>query len=600
MEKWCIIYTGVCLKIFIFRAIPQKVIQPRSTKKYSGDPSSSYQVVLGGFTAKETLIPKKGLVVNLSRKSLPTSTEKISTSHHSQQYRGGGFIRSLSKIAASLLLVFVAGNPLVPVFADELPPDFSDLAGQPASETLTDETSSEQEAVETTVEDTTIAEPSIENNDAVTDSADTAESAESTDPLETVTPSTDPVTESEDEVVTEEDTSDEITATDPVIPEVTAPDEETTLDETETSAETPTETEETDDEVSANETISSEPETTNTEETIAEEEQTEAETSEDATEEISEEVAEDTTETVDQDLAPASVIPMPETPTPIAQPKVFFKDNECTPTDDGGYYCVAPKLGIGASSTPAISSRVYSEVGPNGKEIYYEDVNGKTQITSNTYDDDAPSYDERSSTIVWQSLIDGRYQIMLFERNASSSETRQLTSTAYSNTNPYIKGKSAVWQSWVNDNWEIFYTKDAAIPSPEIRQITSSSQNDMFPHLSEKFITWQSFFDDTWHVFVYDLETGETSQITKTADGKYENPRFALLFEKRDENGVVQTIGYDIATGQEIPISHGDGTASAPLLPIPQADNDKALPLTSASTTTSVKNPEKDGEGGEA
>lgn len=551
-------------------------------------------MVLGGFSAKEKQTPQAGLVVNLARHSaqiiVPKNVqEKIS--QPSPFYTHPHSLAKFSQAIAIFLVTMVAVNPLVPVFADELPPDFSDLAG---TQTLSEGTTSESVILPETQTDVTTEIPATsETIETTTSNQNTSESEIQTAQEESLfeqivsavvdvfNPSETDETNNVIATSTEERKITETLASDP--------DEEEIATSTE---ETATSTEEV--------VVPSEVIATTTEEKIVTDNTAENGTFEETATTTEEEIipTEEATTTEETIVSPEealSTFSWPEEQTPTAQPKVFFKDNECIPTDDGGYYCVASKLGIGASTTEAATSRVYAQAGENDdKEIYYEDANGKTQITTNEYDDDSPSYDENSSIILWHALINGRYQIMFYDKSPAGIGFRQLTDTEYNNTNPYISGKSAVWQGWVNNNWEIFYVKDVTAPSLEIRQITSTVENDMFPHLSEKFITWQSFFEDTWHVFVYDMETGETSQITKTADGKYENPRFALLFEKRDENGEVKTIGYDIASGQEIPISHGGNSAPAPLS-LPQADNDKALPLTSSTST--LKTVGKDGEG---
>lgn len=285
----------------------------------------------------------------------------------------------------------------------------------------------------------------------------------------------------------------------------------------------------------------------------------------------------------------------------VIERKYLFRENECTRLDDGAFYCLPPET----ASTTSISSislpRVFAERDvKNGgnKEIYFEDANGKVRITNNDYDDDAPAYDKNSNLIVWHALIKGRMQIMLYDRNSNTA--KQLTDTPYNNTDPKIHGKSIVWQGWVNNNWEIFYIKDAAAEPPAMVQITMNEQPDMFPIISDGFITWQSFFGGSWRVFVYNLDNGQTSQISQPEAGKYENPRFALLFENRKENGEVETVGYDVVSGKEIPIN-------APHVPPPAAsspagEEDKAVPVpagqTGTGTTSPMKNPGgKDDEG---
>ncbi|MFA5831251.1 MAG: hypothetical protein WC878_05470 [Candidatus Paceibacterota bacterium] len=562
------------------------MIRPKQIKKDTGGITSDYVVVLGNFAVEEKKkIPAQGLIVTLNdRKSPP----KISAPHLPRFVPRANPVASpfasVSKAASFLLLVFVSCNPLVPVYAEELPPSFPEIL---AAETENE--SAPQENAATPIEETPPAETVVVPEESVIapeeiappDSSENITTATEEIPAEE-NPAAVPEKEtSEPEIVPIAEEASTSTSAEPIVSDETSPEEQADIPPKE-------------------ETVAPSEENAAgaTEEMISNEEEPETTATDEEDEAVPEENAEEISEEIPAPAAPA--IP-PETPTPVAQPKVFFKDNECTPMDDGGFYCVSSKLSSTTETSAVRTPRVYSEAGINDdKEIFYEDAYEKTQITSNTYDDDAPSYDERTSLVLWQALLGGHYQIMLYDRISTTTGIRQITNTPYNSTNPRINGKSAVWQGWVNNNWEVFYTPDVTAGALEIRQITANAQNDMFPNLSEKFITWQSFFDDVWHVFVYDMETGATSQITKTIDGKYENPRFALLFEKRGLNGEVETIGYDVASGQEIPISHAGDSNSSSLPPIPEADNDKALPLQSATSTTTVKNAEKDGEGGEA
>jgi hypothetical protein len=543
-------------------------------------------VVLGDFVAEEKKkTPDRSFAVSLNSR---TSPPKISAPHLPRFVPRANPVASpfasVSKAASFLLLVFVSFNPLVPVYADELPPSFPELlSAETQNETANEENAAAPNAEMPSAETVATAAETVLPSSP--ESATTAEEVSAEE--ETPIAPDEGITESEI-VPPAEETS---TSAEPIVSGETSPEAQESIPPEEEGIAAPTE---------ENTATTTEEAVANEEESAPAEEETAPNEEEPTAQEENEIVPEENAEEVSEEIpAPAAPDVLPQAPTPVAQPKVFFKDNECTPMDDGGFYCVSAKLSSTTEITSIRTPRAYAEAGINDdKEIFYEDAYEKTQITSNTYDDDAPSYDERTSIILWQALAGGRYQIMFYDRTSTTTGIRQLTDTPYNNTNPRINGKSAVWQGWVNNNWEVFYTPDVTVGALEVRQITSNSANDMFPNLSEKFITWQSFFDDTWHVFVYDMETEATSQITKTVDGKYENPRFALLFEKRGLNGEVETIGYDVASGQEIPISRAGDPNKSSLPLIPEADNDKALPLQSATSTTSVKTQEKDGDGG--
>jgi hypothetical protein len=341
---------------------------------------------------------------------------------------------------------------------------------------------------------------------------------------------------------------------------------------------------------------------------VAEEEDTAS-----TTEAIEGEIAEspEVTETPVQEEAPApetvrevvrevirEVIVERTPPAPVVnviEKKYLFRENECARLDDGGFYCAPPEM---ASTTVASNDalpRVFVQ-NDGDKEIFFEDTNGKTKITDNDFDDDAPSYDKQSGLVAWHSLVKGRYQIMLSDLGTSTA--KQLTDVSYNNTDPKVRGKSIVWQGWVENNWEIFYVKDVTTVPLAIQQITANEQPDMFPIISDGFITWQSFAGGSWRVFVYTIENGQISQISQPDAGRYENPRFALLFENRKENGEVETVGYDVVSGKEIPINAPH--VPSPAVPTPGGEEDKAVPVPAGQTstsTTAVKNPGKDDEG---
>ena len=117
----------------------------------------------------------------------------------------------------------------------------------------------------------------------------------------------------------------------------------------------------------------------------------------------------------------------------------------------------------------------------------------------------------------------------------------------------------------------------------------------MFPAAYEDLITWQSERGDSWEVVVYDLHTGKQTLIEKDEDTKYENPRFVLLFDSKHENGDVETIGYDLDTGEMMEL--GTRSQPIPLEPLTPKDETPEALLREASTSTQIKIEETDDEG---
>ena len=234
-----------------------------------------------------------------------------------------------------------------------------------------------------------------------------------------------------------------------------------------------------------------------------------------------------------------------------------------------------PKNGSTTQETSVKTVKVFVEVDAEGDKEIYLDRSGVTeQVTNNWYEDDKPSYDEISGIVVWQSLIQDRYQIMSY--NTVTGELRQITGTSYNNTNPHVYGNTVVWQGWIENNWEILFT-DLTLAEREIVQVTNNIWDDMFPQIHERLITWQAFIDDVWQVFVYDIVNKSTMRVGES-DGRYENPRFMLVIDNKKENGDVATVGYDTVTGEITPF----GVTPAPLMPqnvpeSPAQDQNKAV-----------------------
>lgn len=259
----------------------------------------------------------------------------------------------------------------------------------------------------------------------------------------------------------------------------------------------------------------------------------------------------------------------------------IFSDGDCTLVAEGEFYCVR-------TDTPRIAGgdpRVYAEKDREGdREIYYFDGVEVHRITNNSYDDFAPVFDEATLRIVWQAMLNDRLQVMLHE--IPTNTTRQITSSRQNSSNPDIEGDTVVWQEWVGTNWEIMMTDvDVQGGEYEIEQLTDNGVHDMFPQAYEDLITWQSERGTSWEVIVYDMRTEKTTALEKNEGTKYENPRFVLLFDSKHENGDIETIGYDLDTGEMMEL----GTRANPQPPAPASPKDEAPDALPREATTTLK-----------
>lgn len=281
-----------------------------------------------------------------------------------------------------------------------------------------------------------------------------------------------------------------------------------------------------------------------------------------------------------------------ETTINNATNKYIFGEGDCTLVTEGEFYCI--KEGPTRERMSG-DVQVYAEKDREGdKEIYYFDGTEVVRITNNSYDDFAPVYDDETRRIVWHAMINDRLQIMLHE--IPTNTTRQITTSRENSSTPSIAGDTVVWQEWVETNWEIMMTDVDNDGQPfEIERLTDNAVHDMFPVAYDDLITWQSERGGVWEVVVYDIRTGKKRSVEKTEDTKYENPRFVLLFDSKHENGDVETIGYDLDSGEMMEL--GTTSMPAPREPITPKEETPEAVLREASGTTQVK-VETDGDDG--
>lgn len=287
-----------------------------------------------------------------------------------------------------------------------------------------------------------------------------------------------------------------------------------------------------------------------------------------------------------------------------------FNEAECTVVDDGAFYCVRGSDVSTEELTPSPVenvTEVFAEKDTDGDlEIFFRADGGNEKITDNAFDDDAPVYDSVSGLIVWHALVDDRYQIFVHDR--ASRTVRQITDTTYNNTNPDVSGDTIVWQGWEDENWEIFtvsydeLTSSEEVIAPE--RLTVNQEHDMFPKVHDGFVTWQSQSGGEWRSYGHNVETEAQVYLGAGTDGSVESARLVLLVEKRNANGDIERVGYEVDTGEAIPLgSTPKELPESPVIPEdPIKDQTGILPSSSATSTpktTSKDNADGDGVGGD-
>lgn len=236
-----------------------------------------------------------------------------------------------------------------------------------------------------------------------------------------------------------------------------------------------------------------------------------------------------------------------------------FSKQSCVAVGDGTYHCSSNALS--AYDTQAV---VYADLGANGNmEIFLRTSKGDVQqITDNEFDDTAPFYDAESLRVVWQRLIDGRYQIILYD--IEENEESQLTFSRTNNMEPKVSNEGIVWQAWDNNDWEIMY-----FDGRYTDQITDNLSQDVTPVIEDGYILWSVIGSEEQEAKVYSLESNETLTISGHDGGSIANPRFVLVYDTKFDNGDVITHGFDPATGLSAPIS---AKAAPEPIEIPQSD----------------------------
>jgi len=226
---------------------------------------------------------------------------------------------------------------------------------------------------------------------------------------------------------------------------------------------------------------------------------------------------------------------------------VTFDRTRCIEVAGGNFYCQD-------SVSAEISSRpdgVYAYPDKDGDlEIYIQRNNVLTQITHNTVDDSSPYYDTVSNTIVWHRQINDRFQIISYD--VTTQIETQITDSNTNNMEPARYGEYIAWQAWLDNNWEI-----VLFDGSTMKRLTHSPEHDVAPQLRNGLLLWSSHNRGGQQlVNIYNPATNEYLSIADSAGEIISNPRMVVLYESTNRSGDTTVKGYDIITGEIIPISN--------------------------------------------
>lgn len=278
-----------------------------------------------------------------------------------------------------------------------------------------------------------------------------------------------------------------------------------------------------------------------------------------------------------------------------------FSRQSCVAVGDGTFHCTMKDRLVADPD-----SAVYAEADSEGDlEIYMRTSKGEVkQLTDNSYDDSSPDLDLASMRVVWQRMIDGRYQIISYDL-----EERKETQLTFSRTNsmePKVAKEGVVWQAWDGNDWEILY-----FDGQFTDQLTDNDIQDVTPVIEDGYILWSVLGGEESEARVYSIESGEVMTISGTDGGTVVNPRFVLVYDTKFDNGDIVTQGFDPVTGLAKPIAaqpaelpfdipepdpvgeiraliqNKSSNDKKDVVTVPTADSDGDLNLTSTTATSS-------------
>jgi hypothetical protein len=260
-----------------------------------------------------------------------------------------------------------------------------------------------------------------------------------------------------------------------------------------------------------------------------------------------------------------------------------FDPQRCVETGGGTFFCQV------GTTEPTIADTVFAEIDTEGDTeiVLYLDEE-RTQITFNSYDDQAPHYDPLSNTVVWQRLQQDRYQIVAYDI-ANNTET-YLTSDRVNNLSPSRAGAYTVWQRWSGVGWEIVLARDG---TTEV--ISQSNTDNIAPDITGDLVVWTHLSSDVQRsIATYNINTKQLTYIDDPTGAMVENPRVALVYNTV-ENGDRITRAVDIATGEQIALG------AQPALPARELPNPdpvgQPLALTGSTMEQDLEIQEKEVQG---
>lgn len=135
-----------------------------------------------------------------------------------------------------------------------------------------------------------------------------------------------------------------------------------------------------------------------------------------------------------------------------------------------------------------------------------------TQVTTNAYEDSFPQI--KGNYVVWQGNVDGDWEIFVYDM--VTKETTRLTSNDDHDLSPQTDGEHVVWQGMSSGGWDIFLWDGL-----EIQNISDPVADDTSPQIANGLVVWTSQpagDDDCGDIILYDIENGTRSVLSAQVD----------------------------------------------------------------------------------
>ena len=177
------------------------------------------------------------------------------------------------------------------------------------------------------------------------------------------------------------------------------------------------------------------------------------------------------------------------------------------------------------------------------------------QITENSYEDSFPQI--KGNYLVWQGLIDGDWEIFLYNINEAEAGPMQITHNNYDDISPQTDGHQVVWVGNSRSGGEIFLYD---ILAEEMIQITDDESVDSSAQIANGLVVWTSHKVTTsvepGEILLYDIAHKKTSLLSASVDpdGTLDDssPRInseSVIWVQADETGNKTIFIHDLATG---------------------------------------------------